>query len=293
MKSWQCFHKTRGYTLVEVLVVIGIVGLLTSLLLVGVQTSREAASRLQCKSRLRQIGVGLHHLHDTFGRFPLSDSGQAEMVPTLYTQLLPFIEQETQSPAEPQPISILLCSSRRSASVGPKVDFAASAHPDRISPGGPLTGWRSIAGPPIWSPVPGTGELVNSYPGATLGSISGQDGTSSTLLLSHKGLRPSWYEAAGYRSQDGSWSYEYGQHLRSWAAIARDSEEATVVIPPNYWNGNAGKHHIDAFFGSPHAIAMPSLYGDASVRSLAYNIEQALLVKLWAWNDGLPLPQTD
>lgn len=279
-------RKRQGYTLVEVLVVIAIVGILTSLLMVAVQGSREAALRLQCTSRLRQVGIALHHLHDSIGRFPLSDSGQAEQVPTLFTQLLPYVEQANQNPHEPKPISLFLCPMRRTTSVGPKVDFAGSVHPDRITPTGGPTGWRSIVGPPIWTPVPGTSELVNSFPGATLGGVSSQDGTSSTLLLSHKGLRPSWYEAEGFRTQDGSWSFEYGQHLRAWAAIARDSEDATVVIPPDYWNGNAGKHSIDSFFGSPHPNGMPSLYGDASVRVLSYNVDPSLLAGLWAWNDG-------
>ncbi|MDR0608958.1 MAG: DUF1559 domain-containing protein [Planctomycetaceae bacterium] len=85
-----------GFTLVELLVVIVIIGVLIALLLPAVQMAREAARRMQCNNNLKQIGLGVHNFHDVKNGLPPTNIPSLWGIgtPTFFVLILPYIEQE-------------------------------------------------------------------------------------------------------------------------------------------------------------------------------------------------------
>lgn len=65
------YRQTRnGVTLVEIMVVCAIIGLLAAILLPAIQIVRGAARRLDCSSRMKQVGIAIHSYHGTHNCLP-------------------------------------------------------------------------------------------------------------------------------------------------------------------------------------------------------------------------------
>jgi prepilin-type N-terminal cleavage/methylation domain-containing protein len=132
-----------AFTLLELLVVIAVIGILIALLLPAVQSAREAARMIECKNRLKQIGLAWMHHHTVHNFFPTGgwgsnwagdpDQGFDKRQPGGWAyNILPFIEEEcirdvgkgltygatpdkksVLAEAAQSPVSIFLCPSRR------------------------------------------------------------------------------------------------------------------------------------------------------------------------------------
>ena len=152
------FGMKKGFTLVELLVVVAIVGGLVGLLLPAVQSARESARRVHCSNNLKQLGLAALGLEFSHGIFPTGgwgwdwvgdgDRGFGREQPGswLYS-LLPFMEQgglySMASDGQPDvvtevqrsgagvllrtPLSFINCPTRRSASLFPGVQSIVNA----------------------------------------------------------------------------------------------------------------------------------------------------------------------
>jgi prepilin-type N-terminal cleavage/methylation domain-containing protein len=140
-----CPRPLHGFTLVELLVVIGILVILVGMLLPAVQGAREAARRGQCGNHLRQLGVAAEQHKALFNHFPTGgwDAASVPFVPTAaglghgadwrqprgwcFT-ILPFMEQQvihdSFDPATGNinssiDLGVFACPTRRGSSLGP------------------------------------------------------------------------------------------------------------------------------------------------------------------------------
>lgn len=285
--------RNSAFSLVELLVVLGIFAVLVSLLLPAIQLAREVATTAECKNNLKQVGLGVALYHDAMNAYPKSSKGNysAEDREHLFYKLKTYLEQKNNDGTIG--FRTFLCPSRRGPAVGARADFAVPANlmmgADYIDP----ARYPSSLVPIIADAYCGSagGEWVS----VSMGQIT--DGLANTLLMAHKGVEPQYYfnpapavftrsvfqsppnpgvtflEYAPSRDIDWStpaaWDYLNGWDITRYPyCMLRDRDGGYDLGQVSWYPQTVPCHEL---FTSPHKNGMPCVFGDASVRTLAYS----------------------
>jgi prepilin-type N-terminal cleavage/methylation domain-containing protein/prepilin-type processing-associated H-X9-DG protein len=204
-----------GFTLVEVLVVIAIMGSLVALLMPAVQMARESARRTECQNNLKQIGVALQLHHDARKQFPTGRNRIDQYGVSWAFFLLPYIEETAvysshdskarvdescNAQAMRTPIAIYACPSRRSAAAdrnfdnndSPPVVLAAAALSDYAANAG-LVFETGMVGGDASAAVFGQYNRAAAGPifsGSRISDRQVSDGLSKTIAIGERHLPP-------------------------------------------------------------------------------------------------------
>jgi len=271
----ESFGRVRpGFTLVEVLVVIAVIGTLVALLVPAVQAARESARRAQCGNHLKQIGLGILNYESTHHVFPPTFTRDPNH--HLLTFLLPYVEQQAvyakytfdknwsatvNKEARDTEIATFICPStpgqRNYCS-----DYAAGT---LIESG-------------VWSPLVSAGELTmrsdwknlftsNAWKCTKIAEVT--DGLSNTFMLFEVAGRPDSYRR-GVLEPDRT------------ITGARWADDESPFWVQDTCNGSqvvncSNNNEIYAF----HPAGANFLYGDGSVRFHSETIDPETFVSLF------------
>jgi prepilin-type N-terminal cleavage/methylation domain-containing protein/prepilin-type processing-associated H-X9-DG protein len=283
---------SRGFTLIEVLVVVAIIGVLVALLVPAVQGAREAARRAQCTNNLKQMGIALHNYHESLGRFPMGWVA-AQSADPIYTSpgwcwaamLLPRLEQNllyaatnfmapSEDPANATSrttiLEVYVCPSDRETGVfklmtetqAPIADFATSSYAGCFGSGPPLADV---------TPDQGNGLFVRNtcY---RLENIL--DGASSTIAIGERGsflIRDPWIGTPN----DGVTTPTPGAPGGPGVACCGHGGELVVARAGGSYGTDLGLNPIPPGpdnFWSAHPAGANFLFADGSVHYLRASI---------------------
>jgi prepilin-type N-terminal cleavage/methylation domain-containing protein len=287
------YHHRAGFTLAELLVVLGIFGVLVGLLIPAVMRVREAANRAVCANNLKQISLGVHSFHQTWRILPYDSQpgtfgpyGSQTHAWSWLALLLPYVDQENLYKKGKIPASTLyasrdvaaarvevfLCPSDMAFGEGPRSDAADLGMWNEPYMDAGQTNYKGVGGANWdWGEArwhnPGTNGSWNAFTDGDglfyrsdyrhkkkLTDI--KDGLSSTFLVG---------EAVPARSKWCSWPY--ANNAVGTCAIAPNAvQEDGSPFDPWDWTNTYG-------FASSHRGGLYFAFADASVRFVTDAIE--------------------
>jgi prepilin-type N-terminal cleavage/methylation domain-containing protein len=291
--------RQRGFSLVELLVVMAIIAILIGLLLPAVQKVREAAARVQCQNNLKQIGIALHMYHQNYDRLPTSRL--SDLHATWAVLILPYLEQDNlyrqwailntyydqSDVARLTPVPVYFCPARRSPQTPPTASILGDQNDD-FGPLGPqvpgalgdygaCTGTDNCDGADCGGAVNGAFRVGYDQFGRYVGAVAFNqitDGLSNTIFVGEKHVRRGDF---GKGILDCSlYNGDY------WTCSCRSGS-------PNY---PLARSPTDAVigFGSYHTGVCQFVMGDGAVRPLSVSINPAILALLTNIADGQTIP---
>jgi prepilin-type N-terminal cleavage/methylation domain-containing protein len=316
--------KAAGFTLVELLVVMAIIGVLVAMLLPAVQSARESARRASCVNNLKQIGTAIQLYHNAHTAFPPGGVSpgpccSVESYTCWTIQLLPFLEQRAIYDLYSQPetnesranrqvresfMPIYSCPSdiQRQNMItpdsGPAHDLKLLYMPGSYRGVGGRsdgsTGWwdnnpRHLKLPKRWR---GVFHVVDAHLGPER-AASVTDGLSNTIMVGEYSTRPSKSigRTASGMSRRTFWAYTYGSYNRSDAVpesrtLLGDYDRCTSL------GGQGDVEPCNRAWGSFHPAVNNFLICDGSVQTFSLTIDMKRFVEsaTIAGQEFAPLP---
>ncbi len=211
--SFRRSGSRAAFTVIELLVVIGVSGILVSLLMCAVQQARASAERAACQNNLKQIGLALHSFHDVNNGLPLRPGMGRLSELSWMGFLLPYIEQDPLWSATQQSFAIDRRAFHDPPHIGYRTVVKAYICPadgrllfpitDDFGVTAAYTSYIGIAG----TTTPNG--ILGPYPGVHFAEIT--DGLSQTVIVGERPppaslLAGRWYTA----SQDSTWGMDRG-----------------------------------------------------------------------------------